>query len=1485
MIDLIHLPNPINMKKLLLLSLCLLFALTGLNAQVLFLNEDFGTATGSTPPVGWTQNLITGDPTFDTWRFNNPGGRILNAPISDPAAIFDSDFYSDLGGAEDVALESPVFNTTGSNLVLLEFDHFFLGGFAGAYDVEVFDGTAWVSVLSGTTTTADPQFEQIDISAQAANRSNVQVRFRWTGDWSFYWILDNVVVSTPGPDDLGVTAIDPITSSCSFGPATPITVTVENFGSAPQDTFDIAYSINGGTPVVENITGPNLMPGMTRTYTFTSTADFSVPGNYQIDAYTLLTGDGDLSNDTASTSFDNLGGSSVGVPYLADFDSFPVGTTGTLANGWTNGTDGIIDDLDWFADTAGTVSGGTGPAVDHTQGTNTGVYLYTEASFPAGPGDVFSVFSPCIDLGAGTQVPFLSYWYHMAGGDMGSLEVFVVSGGVRTRIDSIGGPQQANENSPWQEALASLAGFSGLIQLEFRGTIGPGFESDIAIDDVSVFFPPSTDLEATAIIAPTDTSQCFTANETLTLRVANVGVDTVDFAVDPATVTLVASGANAGTFTTTLNSGTLLPLNTLDVDVNNVDLSVIGLTNVSMSIDLPTDGDQSNDTTTQTYVTEAPETFPYSENFDTFIPGEPGTFANGWENSATADREWWANTGTTTSTSTGPDGDNTTGTGVYLYTETSSPTQPGDVYSLLSPCVDLAGSVAPTLSYFYHMYGEDMGTLEVFVISNGVSTRVDSIGGEQQTSNAEAYRQALVDLSAFSGVIQLEFRGTKGADFNSDMAIDDVSIDEAPNPDLGLVGLETPSLPFGCFDTSETVRINFSNFGGVLDFAANPTILDLTVSGANTGTYSQTISSGQVGLGEPGVFEFTGIDLSNLGASELTFVVVAPIDTNLVNDTLSIEVVTQPVIDSFPYIEDFESGRGGWVSFGENSSWDFGTPAKNIITGAFSGVNAWTTGGLGTSSYNPNENSAVYSPCFDMTNAPQGVNVAMKIWIESEFSWDGTVLQSSVDSGRTWVNVGDFGDDFNWYNDTTIDGEPGGQQIGWSGTGFGSYIVSFTPLDPSLVGMPDVRFRVAFGSDGSVQEDGFAFDDFALAVPPTLDLGPDTSIVCIGDSLDTNIPDALLYGWSTGDTTQSIDISNATGTAIEDSTIDVVVLDQFGFVAFDTITINIPAELPPTVSGLTITDVACFGDSTGAIDIEVSGEADPFSYVWSNGATTQDLTSLPAGAYIGTITDTNGCVFVSPALTVAEPTAPLGVAVDTIQDAGCPDDTTGVINITVDGGTAPYSYLWDNGATTQDLTVPGGVYVGTITDANGCELVSPPLTVGNTDTLPESPNIEQVELIGSNVTFNTDSTDVISYTWDFGDGSNFSTERNPTHTYVNNGDYVVSLTVTNECGSTTSTDTVFMRTVGIADLLANSIKLFPNPSNGQFGLSFDNLDMSDVALRVSNLEGQIVYQEELGTKSGSFTHQVRLPMGTARGIYLVQIQVGESLIYKRMNVK
>ncbi|MCB0794655.1 MAG: hypothetical protein KDB88_07950 [Flavobacteriales bacterium] len=156
-------------------------------------------------------------------------------------------------------------------------------------------------------------------------------------------------------------------------------------------------------------------------------------------------------------------------------------TLGTLPAGWSN-LGG--DDLDWWVENAGTPSSSTGPNADHTSGTNGGLYLYVEATSPNFPNKTAIIEAPCQDI-SGLTGPYLIFWYHMNGADMGSLHVDIDdAGSISSNVWSVSG----NQGSNWQQALVPLSAFAGSTDLtvRFRGITGTGYRSDICIDDVEV---------------------------------------------------------------------------------------------------------------------------------------------------------------------------------------------------------------------------------------------------------------------------------------------------------------------------------------------------------------------------------------------------------------------------------------------------------------------------------------------------------------------------------------------------------------------------------------------------------------------------------------------------------------------------------------------------------------------------------------------------------------------------------------------------------------------------------------------------------------------------------------------------------------------------------------------------------------------------------------------------------------------------------------
>ncbi|HBG70890.1 MAG: hypothetical protein A2W93_08820 [Bacteroidetes bacterium GWF2_43_63] len=200
--------------------------------------------------------------------------------------------------------------------------------------------------------------------------------------------------------------------------------------------------------------------------------------------------------------------------------------------------------------------------------------------------------------------------------------------------------------------------------------------------------------------------------------------------------------------------------------------------------------------------------------------------------------------------------------------------------------------------------------------------------------------------------------------------------------------------------------------------------------------------------------------------------------------------------------------------------------------------------------------------------------------------------------------------------------------------------------------------------------------------------------------------------WSSGETGVS-DISGKPA-----GYYDVQVIDQgTGCVAFDIFNVTEPPQLS---SSLTQVDVKCYGQSTGSIDLNVSGGTPGYIYNWG-GATTQDRNNIAAGFYLVTITDSKGCSKKDSTI-ITQPAQALDRST-TFVNPLCFANANGSIDLTVWGGTTPYVYNWNSGTwASQDLSgIAANTYSVVITDANNCTstasvtLTNPPqMTLGVT---------------------------------------------------------------------------------------------------------------------------------------------------------------------------
>ncbi|MBK7407914.1 MAG: T9SS type A sorting domain-containing protein [Saprospirales bacterium] len=155
---------------------------------------------------------------------------------------------------------------------------------------------------------------------------------------------------------------------------------------------------------------------------------------------------------------------------------------------------------------------------------------------------------------------------------------------------------------------------------------------------------------------------------------------------------------------------------------------------------------------------------------------------------------------------------------------------------------------------------------------------------------------------------------------------------------------------------------------------------------------------------------------------------------------------------------------------------------------------------------------------------------------------------------------------------------------------------------------------------------------------------------------------------------------------------------------------------------------------------------------------------------------------------------------------------------------------------------------------------------------------------GAQLTFLDVSVGATSWFWDFGDG-NTSTDQNPAHFYLEDGDYEVVLTVSNGNCESTYTETITILNSGVADIDGlTAFNLYPTIGNGQFMLTISLDRAADLNVSVVNVLGQEVYQL-FRSQTASLQEEVNLPE-LASGTYFVQLHInGQGAVKKYVLVR
>jgi PKD repeat protein len=299
-------------------------------------------------------------------------------------------------------------------------------------------------------------------------------------------------------------------------------------------------------------------------------------------------------------------------------------------------------------------------------------------------------------------------------------------------------------------------------------------------------------------------------------------------------------------------------------------------------------------------------------------------------------------------------------------------------------------------------------------------------------------------------------------------------------------------------------------------------------------------------------------------------------------------------------------------------------------------------------------------------------------------------------------------------------------------------------------------------------------------------------------------------------------------------------------------------EVPVTVTSLPVVNLQDSAYCGSAVLDAGSGGS---GYLWSNSATTQTTTVTTSGQYSVMVSNGN-CSTGDTANIVINPFPVVNLGTDTTLCDGA--------SLTLDAGNPGGTYMWSTSATTQTISVSGaGSYTAMVNSQDGCQ-GSDDIVIGVLDSPAgiasnDNTGCPMIAFAGTSTGGPSSTT-----TWDFGDG-NTGTGFNPNHTYAANGQYTVTYTQINDCGTSVSTVTVDINCItGIEDPAAGTAVIFPNPTQNTASLQLELNTSGPASVVLTDITGKVISVRNFDLVSG--TTSIPFDMTSfSKGIYVVKV--------------
>ncbi len=1045
-------------------------------------------------------------------------------------------------------------------------------------------------------------------------------------------------------------------------------------------------------------------------------------------------------------------------------------------------------------------------------------------------------------------------WQNLSGLDSNSVSMnpmFYSNGDYH-----IGNPLLDNLGTPVSEVLYDLDG-------QVRDSIHP----DIGADEFD--FTP-VDLSPTTFIHNLN-GECFSSQETLKVKVKNYGTATINFANDTATITVNVSGIVSATLTKQIANGSLAVGSSMNVLIsNNFNMSNPGTYIFNVSTNILTDGNSGNDNLNTVSITNAQTSnFPYVTDF---LSGTQSAFPNGWEQDSISPYVWEINSGLTPSNNTGPAADHTTQStlGNYIYTEVIN-SSTGNIAQLVSPCINISSVIQPKLKFWYHMYGANIGSLNVDIYNGAVwVNNVHTITGQQQTSSSANWLQAIINLNAYSGIIKVRFRAIKGTyGYYADVALDDIVISGLPSINLGsdttICAGNTLTLDAGSgytyqwktlasstiIGTNQTLNVNssgtyivtitdpysFSNSDTIvvtvnplpIAFAGVDTSVcatSFTLSSALAQNYSSliwtTLGSGSfsnANIQNP-TYSPSTTDISN-GSVKLILSLSGLSPCGMTSDTITLTLIPLPIV-SF-------SGLGNEYCLNSNIVSLNGTPANGVFSG-----------------------SGISGNIFAPSTAGSGTHGITYTYTDLTTGCSNNQTQYVVINNLPLVNISGLSASY-CLNSTasTLSAFP------TNGTFSGNGIVGNT-FNPAIaaVGSHSIFYTCPPDTNGCFNTDTQTVVVNALPVVSFVGL---PTACCLNDSVF--ILSGNPSGGSFSGTGINGNIYNPTTAGVGYHSITYSYTDANG--CSNSINQSITVNALPFANAGAAQSIQCVGLGVNIGSSPTSG----FSYSWfptwslSDSSISYPLANpnLSTLYFLKVTNNTTGCyAFDSVLITVlGGPTAV--VSNDTII---CIGET---VTLNASGGN---TYQWSNGGNTNSISVSPAVttkYIVTVTSA-GC---------ADSDTITVFVNNPSVTLISdTGICYNESiildaGLGFSSYLWSTGEITQTITIDS---TGIGIGSKLFYVLVEDSIGCE-ARDSVII-TIKPCDMQVSekftepTIKIFPNPTTGKLNIIIENTKNNDYKLCLYNSIGSLVYCKD-------FTDQINYEINLTtypKGIYYLRFE-------------